>query len=882
MRMLACRLSVHRGKQMKCFAILIGLVLFLLLPASVVAAECQFVLGFKTLRDLIGHDIVGECLENERYAANGNSEQPTTGGLLVWLKADNWTAFTDGYRTWINGPNGLAQRLNTERFAWEADYAPDGGIATPTPIPESHRAERAIAALPWVQDGLRDDLERSTVDHLRKWAAQSPQVFWELIQSPWMNSSDLNISSSTSFYSELLVGRISAMVDRDPEVARQLIRMPFMQDISRGAFITWDILLSIFDTDRDGLYQLLEDPRLRRGIASNQGTVLSLLYLRTIDRSAADAVERLPRIHQQTEIARDLLRLYQTSRPIFWTWFNFCTGTDDYFPKDQYIHCPFLNPLITLAEIDEAIAFRIINMPFIRTWNQGRDGAVLSLAKNLAESDLAGLKQVLSHPRLAGGITDDHITTFELLVLGRERPAAAAAIEALPWVRDGVGRPARSNETSHLDGPEALEEDAVLTLASIARWSQDVGLTLVRKPWLWDGVSRAEEQVLIQLPSVIYWLDEASALQFVKMPFLQASVDPGDSSILTALVDMMTYSPNPDKREVLQEALADPLLRDGIKDGYRTRVEFVAIGKRAPEIAAAIYSLPWIQDGIDDSEWQAITVLHEASLRTPQLVPVLVSYPWAQDGLDRVEQDRVWRLMGEAVVSGPDPTPTPDIRSKVATAKWEISALRWVRDGIAQSPEFEAQTHRDLKRIAQLNPELVIALVRKPWLRDGLTRPEYQALRDLFYFARFDAAIALQLVNMPFLQKSLDWEDANTLDVLDSMLAPSANPSIAEVLREVFSDPLLRGGIKDGQRHVVEFLAIGQQPPEIATAIYSLPWIQDGIEGSEWEAMTVLYASSIVTQRSRFIPILVSYSWVQDGLTRTEQDRVRKLMRSYY
>ncbi|MCY4435847.1 MAG: hypothetical protein OXE05_00760 [Chloroflexi bacterium] len=115
--------------------------LLLLLIAAIVAApahatsHCEFVLGFKTLRDLIGHDIVGECLEDQRYAANGNSEQQTTGGLLVWRKADNWTAFTDGHRTWINGPNGLEQRLKKERFAWEPDYAPGGSIATPPPRP---------------------------------------------------------------------------------------------------------------------------------------------------------------------------------------------------------------------------------------------------------------------------------------------------------------------------------------------------------------------------------------------------------------------------------------------------------------------------------------------------------------------------------------------------------------------------------------------------------------------------------------------------------------------------------------------------------------------------------------------------------------------------
>ncbi|MDE2817688.1 MAG: hypothetical protein OXM03_13940, partial [Chloroflexota bacterium] len=108
--------------------LILGLLLALLAPSTVLAADCQFVFGFKTLRDLIGHEIVGECLEDERSTPTGDTVQQTTGGLLVVRKADNFTAFTDGYRTWINGPNGLVQRLNTERFEWEADYAP-GGIA---------------------------------------------------------------------------------------------------------------------------------------------------------------------------------------------------------------------------------------------------------------------------------------------------------------------------------------------------------------------------------------------------------------------------------------------------------------------------------------------------------------------------------------------------------------------------------------------------------------------------------------------------------------------------------------------------------------------------------------------------------------------------------
>ena len=90
-------------------------------PAVPAGAGCQFVLGFAALWQQIG-PAAGVCLENERFnLANGNAEQATTTGLFVWRKSDNWTAFTDGFRTWVSGPYGVQQRLNTQRFPWERD-----------------------------------------------------------------------------------------------------------------------------------------------------------------------------------------------------------------------------------------------------------------------------------------------------------------------------------------------------------------------------------------------------------------------------------------------------------------------------------------------------------------------------------------------------------------------------------------------------------------------------------------------------------------------------------------------------------------------------------------------------------------------------------------
>jgi hypothetical protein len=76
-------------------------------------------LGFKQLAKLIP-DIVGEPKEDEWHdGTSGDGLQRTSNGLMVWRKADNFTAFTNGYWTWINGPYGLQDRHNDDRFPWE-------------------------------------------------------------------------------------------------------------------------------------------------------------------------------------------------------------------------------------------------------------------------------------------------------------------------------------------------------------------------------------------------------------------------------------------------------------------------------------------------------------------------------------------------------------------------------------------------------------------------------------------------------------------------------------------------------------------------------------------------------------------------------------------
>ncbi|MCC7106188.1 MAG: hypothetical protein IT307_13685, partial [Chloroflexi bacterium] len=81
---------------------------------------CSYSQPFKALHDQLP-EVVGYCVERERSNTdNGNTEQRTTNGLLVWRKSDGRVLFTNGVTTWIIGPTGLLSRPSDgPLFPWE-------------------------------------------------------------------------------------------------------------------------------------------------------------------------------------------------------------------------------------------------------------------------------------------------------------------------------------------------------------------------------------------------------------------------------------------------------------------------------------------------------------------------------------------------------------------------------------------------------------------------------------------------------------------------------------------------------------------------------------------------------------------------------------------
>ena len=236
--------------------------------------------------------------------------------------------------------------------------------------------------------------------------------------------------------------------------------------------------------------------------------------------------------------------------------------------------------------------------------------------------------------------------------------AAAAAIDALPWVQDDMTTLERSIvgdlqtlaarapevfwELMHKPWMEEMREDThgtelqemVVQLFSLALHHRQVFWDLVHKPWMQDDLTGPERQAIFLLAPIAN-ADEAAALQIIGMPFLD-SMDRGDLTILDTLRTL--------EGEGLHYLLSHPALIGGITDDQRAAVALLRLEWQYPEAAAVILALPWVRDGIAPSEVESAIALQELTLKSRQVLQALAQKPWMQDGLTPDESSMTWKL----------------------------------------------------------------------------------------------------------------------------------------------------------------------------------------------------------------------------------------------
>ena len=222
--------------------------------------------------------------------------------------------------------------------------------------------------------------------------------------------------------------------------------------------------------------------------------------------------------------------------------------------------------------------------------------------------------------------------------------------------------------------------------------------------------------------------------------------------------------------------------QDGIDDTESEAIQdllYVAVTSRS--VAASIVSLGWVQDGILDVEARAFRWLN--NIGSAEVATSVVSLGWIQDGIEEVE---VKAIEGISYIDFSD--------ARVASS---IVSLEWIQDSIT---EMEVEAVRYLGYIANDSKATAKQVADTPWLVDGITETEVGAVKYLGYIANDNAGAAERIAKMPFLT-AIEPVDVSALDALSDLAGYSE-----DAFDLVMAHPSLAVGITDAITPVVATL----------------------------------------------------------------------------
>ena len=448
-------------------------------------------------------------------------------------------------------PEGLAQLLSHNSIT-------SGNINTPITLlyfELEHPAEAArLAALEWVTDGLQSS-ETSILIRLQELAGVSKRVFNRLL--------DRNLPWTSTHVSALRY--ISGMSSFAEDAVLKVIEMPFVDTMELSDQEALRRLHLLAENDPQGLQRVLSHPSLSDGITDELSIYVSILYLEHVNPELAAAINGLSWVKDgityvpprngrsinadpeefESQNVRNMVELGVRS-PEFLLQLTTKPWVIDGISNEER---GALSPFNNLTGDNPQIAVELLHMPFMDTVTR-RDIDTLWKLAHLTWNSGVPLKEFLSSPVLARGITDNNQAIVDLLEVKAREPEEYDAIQSLTWIQDGVS---------------VSEDYPVEVLTELATQTDSVFWEVMEKPWVRDGLTGREAYGVSRffaLAGETYGRPHVeSALRIIDMPFL----DTFESVDAAALAELALLGSEGDG-SYLRQVLNHPSLSEGIMD----------------------------------------------------------------------------------------------------------------------------------------------------------------------------------------------------------------------------------------------------------------------------------------------------------------------------
>ena len=349
----------------------------------------------------------------------------------------------------------------------------------------------------------------------------------------------------------------------------------------------------------------------------------------------------------------------------------------------------------------------------------------------------------------------------------------------------------------------------------------------------------------------------------------------------------------------------------------------------APKTSALITSLPWIEDGISESERNAAQALVDLGLARTSVVYILMVRTWLADGLDKEELAVVQSLESVArhhETAASSIVTMPFLRTVEEVdvfllgefeAEWEvysfpvardlasaISALAgesWVADGLNEHERAileRLKGTRDGFRVGywrEAFASLVSTLASESWIKDGIDELEWDLI-EMFTFEgpTSPAYIIKALVDEPWVQDGLDENERFLLHLRTGALPTQQAPAFVHFVNALAGEAWVQDGLDEQERYLFEQIRTyssvfsegsGASVTHFINALAVEPWLRDGLTTPERWLLSAFpwwdgsHREADTAARLHTVNALLSAPWVQDGLNEGERYFARQIVR---
>ena len=264
-----------------------------------------------------------------------------------------------------------------------------------------------------------------------------------------------------------------------------------------------------------------------------------------------------------------------------------------------------------------------------------------------------------------------------------------------------------------------------------------------------------------------------------------------------------------------------------------------------PQLASSIKKLDWIQDGIDDTESEAIQNLLYTAVVSRPAVSLIISLGWMQDGIADVEAGAI------------------DWMNNIASAEVVLSvvSLSWMQDGIA---ETEVEAIKNMSYIANKDTGVGLSIISLSWMQDGITETELEAVKNMSYMSNKDTGVGLSIISLGWMQDGITETELGAIDNLANIAQSSEAVARLTVDMPWFADDITKTEL-EGLKYL-SYIAYDSEAT--ARQVADMPWFVDGITETELGAIVNL---AYIAQSSEDVAeLVVDILWFADGITELE------------